>query len=100
MKAIIDRLKKSNEFLNAFTLHNVLDAEATDNIRKCVIKNELAIEEYKKLVNGVSTSDEALPIAGVVGQSEQLAHCTDADHHARRFFGGEKQCKKCGHTLR
>jgi len=38
--------------------------------------------------------------ADVVGQSEQLVHCTDDDHNARRFFGGEKQCGKCGHALR
>jgi len=41
-----------------------------------------------------------LRLFNVVGRSEQLAHCTDDDHSARRFFGGEKQCGKCGHPLR
>lgn len=65
MKALIDRLKKSNEFLNLFTLHNVYDADATDNIRRCILKNELAVDNCEKLVNEVSTIDEALPIADV-----------------------------------
>lgn len=43
---------------------------------------------------------QALSITNVVGRSEQLAHCTNDDHNARRFFGGEKQCGKCGHPLR
>ncbi len=60
MKALIDRLKKSNEFLNLFTLHNVFDADATDNIRRCILKNELAVDNCEKLVNEVSTIDEAL----------------------------------------
>jgi len=75
MKALIDRIKKSNEFLNALTLHNVFDAEATDNIRKCVIKNELVVEEYEGLVNGLSTSDEALPIAPVVKAKRTCSGC-------------------------
>ena len=66
MKALIDRLKKSNEFLNLFTLHNVFDADATDNIRRCILKNELAVDNCEKLVNEVSTIDEALPIDDVV----------------------------------
>lgn len=63
MKALIDRLKKSNEFLNLFTLHNVYEADATDNIRRCILKNELAVDNCEKLVNEVSTIDEALPKA-------------------------------------
>lgn len=52
-----------------------------------------AMTEAQQQVNSVDLAD-------VVGQGEQLAHCTDNDHNARRFFGGEKQCGKRGHPLR
>ena len=81
MKALIERIKKSNEFLNALTSHNILDAEAIDSVRRCVIRNELAIADYEKIVNGASKSDEALPIDRVVGRSEQLV------------------CDKCGYPM-
>ena len=45
----------------------------------------------------VGTAERILRLFSV---SEQLVHCTDDDHSARRFFGGEKQCGKCGHPLR
>jgi hypothetical protein len=95
MKALIDRIKKSNEFLNLFTLHNVFDADATDNIRRCILKNELAVDSCEKLVNEVSTIDEALPISDVVGQSEQLV----CDHQWKSRFsekrGSWRLCTKC-----
>ena len=95
MKALIDRIKKSNEFLNLFTLHNVYDADATDNIRRCILKNELAVDSCEKLVNEVSTIDEALPISDVVGQSEQLV----CDHQWKSRFsekrGSWRLCAKC-----
>ena len=90
MKALIDRIKKSNEFLNLFTLHNVFDADATDNIRRCILKNELAVDNCEKLVNEVSTIDEALPIGGVVGRSKQLA-----EHKCKFYVNAEWTYLKC-----
>jgi hypothetical protein len=91
MKALIDRLKKSNEFLNAFTSHNVLDAEATDNVRRCVIKNELVIEQYEKIVNELSAIDEALPIADV-GETS----CNHEYEDVNEFL---VKCKYCGDKI-
>lgn len=62
---------------------------------KCVL---IDFENNDKTLD--EAANEILRLFSVVGRSEQLAHCTDDDHNARRFFGGEKQCGKCRHPLR
>lgn len=56
------------------------------------VEGEESLKEYTEI--------KQLLLHNVVGRSEQLAHCTDDDHKARRFFGGEKRCSRCGHPLR
>jgi hypothetical protein len=60
----------------------------------------MQLQQVKKLKILLREQVKNCSIPDVVERSEQLAHCTDDDHNARRFFGGEKQCGKCGHPLR
>ena len=57
-------------------------------------------EDLRVFLDGAEALFKLFRLDDVVGRSEQLVHCTDDDHNARRFFGGEKQCGKCGHALR
>lgn len=104
LKCIEDGLIEAQQQVNSVDLANVVVALPSNEFL-----DEAAInfcKEHYPDYTDVTKETEVFDAGAIwmrkrlVGQSEQLAHCTEDHHNARRFFGGEKQCGKCGHPLR